>query len=57
MQIIEFKENIALEYLFLLIKEDEMGRAFSAHEDKRHAYRVLVGKAKGKRPLRRPRSR
>jgi hypothetical protein len=29
----------------------------NTHGDKRNAYRVLVGKSEGKRPLRRPRSR
>jgi hypothetical protein len=33
-----------------------MGREFSTHE-KRNAYRILVGKPKGKRPLGRPRCR
>jgi hypothetical protein len=28
-----------------------MGRAYSTHGEKRTAYRVLVGKAEGKRPL------
>jgi hypothetical protein len=34
-----------------------MGRACSTNEQKRNAYRVLVGKAEGKRPLGRPRRR
>jgi hypothetical protein len=38
------------------INEDEMDRACSTNEEKRNAYRILVGKAEGKRPLRRPRS-
>jgi hypothetical protein len=33
-----------------------MGRACSTHE-KRNAYRILVGKPEGKRPLCRPRCR
>jgi hypothetical protein len=37
------------------VKEDEMGRARMV--EKRNAYRILVGKPEGKRPLRRPRSR
>jgi hypothetical protein len=38
-------------------KEDEMGRARSTNGEKRNAYRILVGKPEGKRPLRRPRCR
>jgi hypothetical protein len=34
-----------------------MGWACSAHEKKRNAYRILVGKQGGKRPLGRPRCR
>jgi hypothetical protein len=34
-----------------------MGRACSTHGRKRNAYRILVGKPEGKRPLRRPRHR
>jgi hypothetical protein len=34
-----------------------MGRACSIHGEKRNAYRVLVGKLEGKRPLERPRRR
>jgi hypothetical protein len=33
-----------------MIKEDEMGRACS-REQQKSAYRVLVGKPEGKRPL------
>jgi hypothetical protein len=32
-----------------------MGRACNTHEAKRNAYRILVGKPEGKRPLGRPR--
>jgi hypothetical protein len=32
-----------------------MGRACSTHGNKRTAYRILVGKPKGKRPLETPR--
>jgi hypothetical protein len=39
------------------IKKDEMGRACSTNGAKRNAYRVLVGKPEGKRPLERPRRR
>jgi hypothetical protein len=38
-------------------KEDEMGRACRAHGEKRNAYRVLVGKPEGNRPLGKLRSR
>jgi hypothetical protein len=38
------------------IKEDVMGRACSTNE-KRNAYRILVGKPEEKRPLGRPRRR
>jgi hypothetical protein len=34
------------------MKEDEMGGACSAHGKMRNAYKVLVGKLEGKRPLR-----
>jgi hypothetical protein len=40
-----------------MIKEDEMGRAYSANGEKRNTYRILVGKPEGKKPLRRPRRR
>jgi hypothetical protein len=36
---------------------DEMGRACSTNGAKMNAYRIFVGKSKGKRPLRRPRRR
>jgi hypothetical protein len=36
---------------------DEMGRACSTHGEKGNAYRILVGKPEGKRPLGRPRRR
>jgi hypothetical protein len=32
-----------------------MGRACSTNGEKKNAYRILVGKPEGKRPLRRPR--
>jgi hypothetical protein len=38
-------------------KEDEMGRACSTNREKRNAYRILVGKPEGKRPLGRLRRR
>jgi hypothetical protein len=34
---------------------DEMGGACSTNGEKRNAYRILVGKPEGKRPLGRPR--
>jgi hypothetical protein len=34
-----------------------MDRALNTNGEKRNAYRVLVGKPEGKRPLRRPRRR
>jgi hypothetical protein len=33
-----------------------MSRVCSTHGEKRNAYRILVGKPEGKRPLGRPRS-
>jgi hypothetical protein len=33
------------------VKEDEMGRECSTNGEKRNAYRILVGKPEGKRPL------
>jgi hypothetical protein len=36
------------------VKEDEMGRECSMHGAKRSAYRILLGKPEGKRPLGRP---
>jgi hypothetical protein len=38
-------------------KEDEVSRVRSANDEKRNAYRVLVEKPEGKRPLGRPRRR
>jgi hypothetical protein len=38
-------------------KEDEVGRGCNTNEEKRNAYRVLVGKPGGKRPLGRSRHR
>jgi hypothetical protein len=37
------------------VKEYEMGRACSTNRAKMHAYRIIVGKPEGKRPLRRQR--
>jgi hypothetical protein len=39
------------------VKEEEMGRTGSIHGENRNAYRTLVGKPEGKRPLGRPRHR
>jgi hypothetical protein len=39
------------------VKEDEMGRACSTNGENWNAYRILVGKPEGKRPLGRPRRR
>jgi hypothetical protein len=37
------------------VKEDEMVGACSTNGEKKNAYRILVGKPEGKRPLGRPR--
>jgi hypothetical protein len=39
------------------VEEDEMGGSCSTNGEKRNAYRLLVGKPEGKRPLGRPRRR
>jgi hypothetical protein len=39
------------------VKEDEMGGACSTNGEKSNAYRILVGKPEGKRPLGRSRRR
>jgi hypothetical protein len=39
------------------IKEDELDRACSAHEEMIYAYKIFVGKPEVKMPLRMPRSR
>jgi hypothetical protein len=36
------------------VEEDEMGGPCSSNGEKRNAYRLLVGKPEGKRPLGRP---
>jgi hypothetical protein len=41
----------------ITIQGPEMGRTCSMHEEKRNAYRILVGKQEGMRPLGRPRRR
>jgi hypothetical protein len=39
------------------VKEDAMCKARSTHGEKKNAYRILMGKPEGKRPLGRPRRR
>ena len=39
------------------IQKNDIGRAHNKYEERRGAYRVLVGKPKGKRALGRPRHR
>jgi hypothetical protein len=39
------------------VKEDEMASTCRTNGEKRNAYRILVGKPEGKRPLGRPRRR
>jgi hypothetical protein len=39
------------------VKEDERGRACSTNVERRNAYRMLVGKPEGKRPVGRSRRR
>jgi hypothetical protein len=39
------------------VKDDEVVGAYSSNVEKRNAYRLLVGKPEGKRPLGRPRRR
>jgi hypothetical protein len=41
----------------LSFEKNEMGRACGTYGEERGAYRVLVGKPEGKRPLGRPRRR
>jgi hypothetical protein len=36
------------------VKEDEMGMPCSTNVEEMNAYRILIGKPEGKRPLRRP---
>jgi hypothetical protein len=55
------KENLYFTYFFTgtfhLPKETEMGRACGTYKERRGAYRALVGKPEGRRPLGRPRRR
>jgi hypothetical protein len=39
------------------VKEDQMGRACRTNDERRNAYRILVGKPQGRRLLGRPRRR
>jgi hypothetical protein len=39
------------------IEKNEMGGAYSTYGEKRTAYRILVGRPEGRRPLGRPRCR
>jgi hypothetical protein len=41
----------------MFFEEYEIGRTCSIYREKRNAYRVLVGKSGGKRPLGRPKRR
>jgi hypothetical protein len=38
----------------LQVEEDEIGTEYSMHGEKRNAYRILMVKPAGKRPLRKP---
>jgi hypothetical protein len=50
------QKKVCFKQLNLLsIKKKEMGGAYDMYTDRRGAYRVLVGKTEGKRPLGRPR--
>jgi hypothetical protein len=40
-----------------MFKEDDVGRECSTHMKTRDAWRILVGKPEGKRPVERPRLR
>jgi hypothetical protein len=41
----------------VFVCEDEMGSSCSTNGEKKNAYRILVGKSEGKRPLGSPRRR
>jgi hypothetical protein len=45
------------QYILVYVREGEMDRACSTKRDERKAYRVLMGKPEGKKPLRRLRRR
>jgi hypothetical protein len=47
-------KGVKIRILEFQVKEDEMGRACSTNGEKRSAYRLLMGKPEGKRPLGRP---
>jgi hypothetical protein len=55
--VIGFATLNVMQGAYPMVKEDEMGRACSTNGEKRNAYRILVGKPEGKRPLGRPRRR
>jgi hypothetical protein len=38
----------------MIVIDDEMGRECSTNGEMMNAYRILVGKPEGKRPLKRP---
>jgi hypothetical protein len=50
----ELHNLYSLPDIIRMIKEDELGRSCSMHWDKRTAYRILVGRPEGKKPLGRP---
>jgi hypothetical protein len=52
--ILRNKESLIVK-VYTLTEEDEMGGPCSTYGEKRNAYRLLVGKPEGKRPLGRPR--
>jgi hypothetical protein len=43
-----------MEFVLLTIEENEMGKAYGPLVGEKNAYRVLVGKSEGERPLGRP---
>jgi hypothetical protein len=54
----EFNRKILHVAFFKCVgEEDEMGGAYSTNGEKRNAYRSLVGKPEGRRPLRSPKRR
>ena len=50
-------ELLIKQYVGNGIKEDEMGRAYGTYGEKRNAYRILVVKLEGMKPVRIPRIR
>jgi hypothetical protein len=53
----EVLHNLYFSPNIIRMSKSRMSRAFRTHMEKRNAYGVLVGKAEGNRPLRRPRHR